>query len=287
MGTSKSGTGPGPGVPLVPPWVPDPVPPASPADGDGGDSDDANAQDQQAQPAQPAPPRAPTPMAPAGRFGPARTSLGSFARSGSPEDMRRGLAHYVRKGYGGAATAARRMGGTARTAGTLYGALSFAAAGQAAAPGSPFDPALLTGRSADEIMDALVEAVRPVDGTLDAEAGRAAIRHAVSEVLGRFPDANLLDLSEDQRLFAIERFLAHDVFSRFTLDVGKTVQDRAPSASAALSRLKDVRDYVRQTISARFRDLRKAGEQLGARRISEMARQALQETFAVFEEYVR
>ncbi len=179
------------------------------------------------------------------------------------------------------------MGGTARTAGELYGALSSAAAGQAFAPERPFDPALLAGRSADEIMDALVEAVRPVDGTQDAEAERAAVRNALSELLDRFPDANLLELSEDQRLFAIERYAALDVYSRFALDVGKTIKDRAPSAGAALSRLKDVKDYIKQTMSARFRDLRKAGEQLGVRRISEMARQALQDTFTVFEEYVR
>lgn len=279
MGTSKSSTGPGPNVPLVPPWVPDPIPPATPANG----GDDANVPDQQAPPT---PVPGPAPNAPAGRFGPARTNLGSFARSGSADEMRRGLGHYVRKGYGGSATAARRMGGTARTAGALYSALSSAAAGHAIPPESPFDPALLSGSSADEIMDALVEAVRPVDGTQDAEAGRAAVRNALSELLGRFPNANLLELSEDQRLFAIERYVALDVYSRFNLDVGKTVKDRAPNSSAALSRLKDVKDYIKQTMSARFRDLREAGEQLGARRIAEMARQALQDAFAVFEEYV-
>ena len=282
MGTSRSSTGPGPGVPLVPPWVPDPMPTAIPVDADGGD--DTNAQDQQ-EPPDPVP--RPVPIAPAGRFGPARRSLGSFASTGSTDDMRRGLGHYVRKGYGGSAAAASRMGGTAHTAGALFGALSSAAAGQAVAPGTPFDPTLLAGSSADEIMDALVEAVRPVDGTQDAEAGRAAIRNALSELLGRFPDANLLDLSEDQRLFAIERYVALDVYGRFTLDVGKTVKDKAPSASAALSRLKDVKDYIKQTISALFRDLRNAGERLSVRRISETARQALQDTFAVFEEYVR
>ena len=282
MGTSKSSTGPGPGVPLVPPWVPAP---AAPADGDGGD--DTGGPDQQAQPAQPTLAPQPVPIAPAARFGTARTSLGSFARTGSSDDMRSGLGHYVRKGYGGAATAARRMGGTARTAGTLYGALSSAAAGQPAAPGSPFDPVLLAGRSADEVMDALVEAVRPVDGTQDAEAGRVAIRNALSELLEHFPDADLLDLSEDQRVYAIEHYVALDVYNRFALDLGKTVQDKAPSASAALSRLKDVKDYVKQTVAARFRDFGKAGEQLGARRISEMVRQALRDTFEVFEEYVR
>ena len=276
MGTSKSSTGPGPDVPLVPPWVPDPV---APADTNG--DDDAGGQDQEAQPAQPAL------IAPARRFGPARRSLGSFASTGSSDDMRRGLGHYIHKGNGGANTAAQRMGGTVRTASTLYSALSSAAAGQADTPGSPFDPTLLAGRSADEVMDALVEAVRPVDGTQDAEAGRGAIRNALSELLSRFPDADLLDLSEDQRVFAIECFLALDVYSRFALDVGKAIQDRAPSVSAALSRLKDVKDYVKQTISARFRDLCKTAKQLGAQRISEMSQQALQDAFAVFEEYVR
>lgn len=266
MGTSKSSTGPGSGVLLVPPWVPGAeLPTAPPAGGDDGNGD----------------------LAPAGRFGPARTSLGRFARSGSSEDMRRGLGHYVRKGYGGAAAAARRMGGATGIAAELYDALSSAAAGRAVTPGSPFDPALLSSRSADEIMDALVEAVCSEKTTLDAEAERVAVRTAVSEVLNRYPEADLQDLSEDERLFAIERFLAHDVFNRFNLDVGKAIQDGAPSASAALSRLEDARDYVHQTVSVRFRDLRKAGEQLNAQRISEMAEQALRETFAVFEGYVQ
>lgn len=285
MGMSRSGTGPGPGVPLVPPWVPDPPPPA---DGDGPDK--ANGQDQQTQPApaaQPAPASQPVPLAPPGRFGPARTSLGGFARTGSSGDMQRGIGHYVRKGYGGAASATQRMGGTARTAGTLYGALSSAAAGQAAAPGSPFDPAILAGRSADEVMDALVEAVRPADGTQDAEASRSAIRNAMSELLNRFPDANLLDLAQEQRLFAIEGFVALDVYNRFVLDLGKTIQEKAPRAIVALSRLKEVKDYVKQTVSARFRALTKAGAKLGARRISELARQTLRATFEVFEDYVR
>lgn len=287
MGTSKSGTGPGPGVPLTPPWVPDPVPAAPPADGDGDGTDGVDGQNN---PDTTPPPSAalslPAEIAPARRFGAARTNMGSFARSGSHDDMRRGLGHYVHKGYSGSGATARRMGGTARAAGALYGALSSAAAGQPAAPGSPFDPALLAGRSADEIMDALVEAVRPVDGTQDAEAGRDAIKVALSELLEQHPDANLLELSEDQRLFAIERYISRDVFNRIVLDIGKSIQDNAPSASAGLSRLKEISDYVRETVAGRFRSLRKAGEQLDARRVSQLVNQALQEAFSVFEDYV-
>jgi hypothetical protein len=97
----------------------------------------------------------------------------------------------------------------------LHTALSSLAAGRPAAPGSPLDPALLAGRSVQEVMDAVVEAVRPIDGTQDAEATRAAIRDALSELLTRFPEADLLNLDPEQRSFAIERYSAIDVFRRF------------------------------------------------------------------------
>ena len=283
MGTSSSGTGPGPGVPLVPPWVPDPL---NPTDWDAPENpDDQNPPAQPAPEPQPAPAHQSAPLAPPARFRPARTSLGRFARNGSADDMRRGIGHYVRRGYRGADSATQRMGGTARTAGKLYIALSSAAAGQTGTPSSPFDPVILAGRSADEVMDALVEVVRPTDGTQDAEGARAAIRSAMADLLNRFPDANILELSEDQRLFTIERYVALDVFNRFNLDLGKTIQKRAPSAVAGLTRLKEIKDYVKQTVSARFRALIGADEQFGARRVSELARQALRATFEVFEDY--
>ena len=201
--------------------------------------------------------------------------------------MRRGLGHYVGKGLGGGPTATRRFGGTASTAGALYGALSSSASGQPATLGSPFDPALLAGRSASEIMDALVEAVRRADGTQDAEASRIAIKNALSEVLIQFPEADLLDLSEDQRMFAIERYVALDVYNRFHLDVGQTIQAKAPTLVTAMMRLKEVRDYIKESVSASIRQLRGAGQAMNARRITQMVGRALSDTFRVFEDYVQ
>lgn len=201
--------------------------------------------------------------------------------------MRRGVGHYVSKGLGGSSSAARRFGGTAQTAGALYGALSSTAAGQPSAAGSPLDPGLLTGRSAADVMDAVIEAVRPVDGTQDAEASRAAIRDGLSGLLDRFPDADLLNLTEDERLFVIERYMAVDVYNRVILDVGTSVQDKAPSPSAALSRMREIKDYIRETIAARFRALRTAAAALSARVVAGIATQALKAAFEVFEEYVR
>lgn len=286
MGTSQSSAGPGSGVPMVPPWVSDPPEGEAPAAGDAApeDAGDETGAPENA-PAVPAPAPAPTAVAPPARFSGARRALGDYARTGDVGDMRRGLGHYVRTGYGGSATVTRRMGGTAATARALHGALSSVAAGQPAAPGSPLDPALLAGRSVQEVMDAVVEAVRPIDGTQDAEASRAAICDALSELLTRFPDADLLNLDEDQRSFAIERYTALDVFRRFDLDVGNAIREKAPNATSALSRRKQVCDYVKETVAASFRRLRDAGRAVTAGRVSQVVRDALRETFQVFEGY--
>ncbi|WP_137390415.1 Qat anti-phage system associated protein QatB [Rhodoligotrophos defluvii] len=283
MGTSQSSGGPGGGVPMVPSWTPDPPAGGSPESESGG----GKAPDEPAAPAPEAPPRAPVPapLAPPARFLGARRALGDYARSGDSRELRRGLGHYVRTGYGGSATATRRFGGTATTAGALGGALASVAAGQPAAPGSPLDPVLLAGRTAQEVMDAVVEVVRPVDGTQDAEAERASIRDALSELLTRFPDADLLNLDPDQRAFAIERFTAIDVFRRFELDLGKTIIEKAPSAATALARLREARDFIKQSVAASFRKLRGAGRTLTSGRIGQVVGDALKETFEIFEGY--
>ena len=283
MGTSQSSSGSPSGVPMVPPWVPDIPLPATPAEGAPPGS-----APEQGDPSSPSPgnePRQPIPVAPARRFLGANRNLGDYARSGDGASMRRGLGQYVKKGYGGSSTATRRMGGTAQTAQALYSALSSGSGNPFAAPGSQLDPALTGGRSADEVMDAVVEAVRPVDGTQDAEASRTSIKDALSDVLNQFPDADLLNLQQEQRELAIERFVAADVFRRVDLDIGRTIREKAPSAATGLGRLKEVREYVRQTVSASFRRLRDAGQQMSTGRVTQIVQMAIRETFLVFEGY--
>ena len=221
--------------------------------------------------------------APAGRFGSARLSLGDFVKSGDRTSMRRGVSNYVRIGYGGHSAATRRFEGTARTAGSLYGALSGLATG---APGEftgVIDRTSLQGRTAREVIDAVIEAVRPVDGTQDAEASREAINEALSDVLERFPDADLLALSEEQRDLVIEMYTAEDVFRRLQLDLGKHIHDKSASVSDALSRLGQIRDYVREVVAAAFKRLRDAGTKLQNGHIASVVRSALAAALEVFE----
>lgn len=285
MGTSQSSRGSPSGVPMVPPWVPDlPLPPSSTE----GAPPDATPEPGDATPPAPSPaePWQPIPMAPARRFLGANRNLGDYARSGDGASMRRGLAQYVKKGYGGSSTATRRMGGTAQTAQALYSALSVGQGTAATATEGAVGSALTDGRSANEVMDAVVEAVRPVDGTQDAEASRTSIKDALSDVLNQFPDADLLNLQPEQRELAVERFVAGDVFRRIDLDIGQTIREKAPNAAAGLGRLKEVREYVRETVSASFRRLRETGQRLAAGRITQIVQSAIRETFQVFEEYV-
>jgi hypothetical protein len=177
------------------------------------------------------------------------------------------------------------MGGTAQTAQALYSALSGGAGNPFTAAGGALDPAITAGRSAAEVMDAVVEAVSPVNGTQDVEASRTSIKDALSDVLNQYPDADLLNLNQEQRELAVERFVSADVFRRIDLDLGRAIRDKASNAAIALGRLKEVREYVRETVAASFRKLRDAGHRLVAGHITSVAQSAIRETFQVFEGY--
>jgi hypothetical protein len=87
------------------------------------------------------------------------------------------------------------------------------------------------------------------------------------------------------QICSIERFVAVDVFQHYWLDIGKTIQDKAPNAKTGLKRLKEVKEYVKEAIAARFRALRAARQTLSGGRVKQFVQAVLQETFQVFEHY--
>jgi hypothetical protein len=273
MGTSQSSKGPGSNVALVPPWA-DEIPVADGAETeDGPDGSSADEGESSAQRVEP--------LAMARRFGAARAALGSYARTGDTTRLRRGISHYIESGYSGSANMSHRMAATSSTARALGRVLD------PAQPGSALDRRLLAGKSATEIMDAVVVAVRPHDGTLDGEASRAALGDALSELLRRFEDADLLNLDADQRAFAIESYVAGDVFRRFELDVGQLMQARCTDATTWLSRLREARNYIKEVVAEAFRSLRATGHNLDASSIQATVSRALGESFHVFAGYIR
>ena len=229
-------------------------------------------------------PNLPTPVAAPARFRDARTSIGRYAHSGSAEHMRRALGHYVRSGYGGGTTMARRLSGTSRTAARLGAVLQPGTRPDLAAAR---DAAIAGGKNAQSVLDAIVEAIRPVDGTQDAESSRRAVRDALSDVLERYPEADLLDLNDAQRRFVVERFVGLDIFNRFCLDLGQKLDDHASSASVAAARFAEVREYIAATVTAEFDKLWASGVTPASPDLARVTQGALRETFRVFEEYLQ
>lgn len=279
MGTSQSSSGPAAGVALVPPWAAD-LPfesePESPSTGPS-DTEPNDAADPPSDPVT-------SPVAIPGRFRDARRSLGSFARGGDTAALRRAVGHYVSSGYGGASTMGRRLAATSATASRLGGVVT---SGRSPDGTDLRDQVLAYGADANRIVDAIVEAVRPVDGTQDAEASRRAVSDALSDLLKQYPDADLLALDAAQRDFVIERYTALDVYNRFALDMQRTVIEKAPNPTAALSRMKQIQAYIREQVAAGFRRVRERGATTTSQGVAAMVRSALAETLLIFEEYLR
>jgi len=278
MGTSQSSKGAQGKVPLVPPWA-----------DDGNDNnkpdqpDDKKTEDENKIPS----PLKDLPLAPAGRFKGARTNINSFAKNGDTDKLRKGVGHYIKTGYGGSKTATKRLSRTINTAGVLFDFLSSISTGQTSS-GEPFqdlDIQSFTGKGEDEITDAIINAVRPIDGDLDSEASQDSIKEAFSELLEKEENTDLLNLTDEQRLFVVEKFVANDVFARFNLDMGKNILDSAPTNIAA-SRLKEAKDYIREAVSAKFRE-KITKDTVSPFSIRNLIQDVLTETFKIFESYAQ
>lgn len=266
---------------MIPPWV-SPIPAQ-------GDAPDSGMQTQGSlNPALPDSNIQPSTqgLALPGRFRGSRTSLGRFARTGSQDDMRAGIARYVRTGLGGARRASQRMSTTSKTVGSLYGVLDTLSRGQAFAPGHALEAARLVGRSSEEIRDLIIEFIRPVDGTQDAEASRDSMARAFSELLEVEPATDLTALSHEQIDSVTQAYVAHDIWHRIQLDVGKAVMGKAPDYRAAVNRLQEMSDYVREKVAASFRRRADSGTRLTRENAASLTNEVMRDTFGVFEEYL-
>lgn len=275
MGTSKSSAGSPSRVPMVPPWVPeiqDGNLPEVPKDQESPNSDEI--------------PNAKTtlpPLAPPGRFNSTRRALGSYAKSGGEGRLKRGVGHYIKTGLGGARTAVARFNGTSVNAGSLFSALG--GEGQADSARAALDDALREGRSAKQIVEAIVELICPVNGSQDSEAARNAMGDAFAELLRKYPEADLLNLTDIERTFVVENYVSFDVYRRFALDVGNKFRESAPTPTVALMRLKEAKEYIKETIRASFKKLRDGGNSLSAKTVEKIVRAAIYDSFEVFAGY--
>ena len=183
---------------------------------------------------------------------------------------------------GGSRNAARRMGGSARTASILHNALTSLANGEPLPQEFGIDPLALAGLSPSEIADALVDAIRPIDGTQDAEATRDSVARALSDILDQ--NADITSLTPQQIDQVTASTLGYDVALRIELDVGKAIIAKAPTKGEGLERLQEMKDYVREVVAAEYAAERASVGTVGRAAIERISRNAIQQAFEVFEE---
>lgn len=270
MGTSTSISGAGAGSPLIPSWVEeteeehpntsDPVKPANSVSG---------------------------PINQKGRLSSTRRELGAFASSGDISKLRRSVGKYIRDGRHGVASATKRSIGTARRAGTLSGI----------AGGSPsfaeirerIRQSISKDADAFELIAAIASAASPLDGTLDSERSQQAASEAMQFLLDCFPDADLLNLTVNQRETLLERFLALDCFALFYAENGKHLLMKCDLQTGA-TRIREIKDYFCETFrQANLQRKEKGKPSLGSlsdKQISSHCQEIIAEAYSIFEAYL-
>jgi hypothetical protein len=292
MGTSTSGKGPSGGVPFDPPWLDDILPsddgagpaadetdtaPGPPVDGeehiDGGNENDQRDTE------------AGSPgIAPAGRFGAARTSLGNYARSGDRSYLRQSLGHYTRRGLGGASRAASRLRVSSNVAGLLAGTLRSMRDGTDAAINAWMVSANLAGASAEAVIAAVIERVGPLAGILDSEACKDAAQYAFIDLMELKEDVDPMSMSDDDIWTLTDRFIGNSIFMQVMHDMGERFDGDDLDPTTAVARVDDMREYIITVVSSRLGDARKQATPITNVSVQRLARQVTREAFEVFSE---
>lgn len=284
MGTSGSSNGPGPGVPFDPPWLDDIE---TPKLGDEQPQDDQGPDDSglgDGQPELPAErPANPPKVAPSRRFANARRALGNFARTGSKDAFRRALGHYSRTGMGGARSVANRMRTSVRTGASAFGFLQAAREKTNPAINDWVDALTARNASAQEIADEIVRNTTPTGGSTDEAASKESMAQAIKDLLVKYPDINLLNLNDDNIWELIESFLGYEAFHRLSLDIGQVFEDPSISPRTRVTRMREMRDYLRAELSAQVEALRRSKPHATSSQLQSVLQGAIENTFLVYE----
>ena len=274
MGTSKSSTGPGGNVPLIPDWLDvTPIGPRNPQLPQG--KPDLGAQS-------PAP-RIALPQ----RFNPARRAFGEFVKSGQQSSLKRGLGSYVSKGFRGSGATAARMGQAVTSANKVYQILS-GLASQSLTPNElGFDPTLFAGADPDDVIDAIVDSVCRNDRSLDDSAGRIAANMALSEVLSTDDDMDSFSMPTEAIREVYLRTLAYHVFENVLHDIGVNIQGAADGDAELFNdRCVQIKEFILETFRFQLDDTETKGDPLDSDNQVSIANDVLSQVLDVFEGWI-
>ena len=288
MGTSGSSSGPGPRVPFDPPWLDD-IDAPQPGSGQPQNGEPQDAQgpdDAQWEAGQPEPSTEAPAVAPPARFYGARRALRSFAQTGSEDAFRRAVGHYSRTGMGGARNAANRMRTSARSGANAIGLLRAAREKTDPAVNKWIDALAARNASAQEIADEIVRHTMPEGGSLEETASRDSMALALQDLLAGDAGVDLLNLDENSIWSLMGSFLGYEALSQLIRDIGQVFEDAALSPRDLVTRMKEMRDYLKAELNWQVEALRRGTSNTVSDRLDPILQRALENTFAVYEGWV-
>jgi len=282
MGTSSSSSGPGAGAPFDPPWLSSV---ASEIDEPLEQISGEPSQPEQ-NPQQTVPTAQPVEVAPPRRFGNARRNLGEYVSSGDRGSLKKALGSYSRKGMGGASNVASRMRTSTSAGAGLFNFLQGVRDSSDTKVRDWVNQLTSKNLSAYEVADEIIEQVISTGGSLEEESCRDSMAQAMSDLLTTDPDVDLLNMDNDSIWAVLELFMANEAFNRINLDIGQLFESAKYSPREAVSRMNEMRDYLKSEISAQMQELRKDTSNPTKAEVNKLLQTAIKITFEVFEEEV-
>ena len=282
MGTSASSNGPVGGVPFDPPWLDEitiPIPEDISQPEDSAPTDDSREN-------QPIPLMTPPPqpkVAPSRRFSNARRALGEFVHTGQRDFFRKAVGHYSRTGMGGASNAARRMRTSTRSGASAFNFLQSVRDRTSPEVNEWVKSLIERNASPQEIADEIIRRITPAGGSQDETACRESMTEAIGDLLYNYPDVDLLHLGDGEIWTLIESFLCYEVSQRLYLDIGQIFENSSLSVRDRVTRLNEMRDYLKAEIHSQIMKLRQETPNLGADQLQKIMQNTLKNTFAVYE----
>jgi len=194
------------------------------------------------------------------------------------------VGQYSRTGMGGAANVAARMR-TSTRAGAGLGSLLQAARDRTDPLINQWMDALrATNPSAQTVIDAIVAQIVPEGGSVDEESAKDSMAQALSELTVLDPDVDLLALQDAQIWTLMQLYLGHEACNRMYADIGQLFEGAGFDPATIVQRTNEMRSFLKNAVAAQLQILRQAAPNPTRQQLEMLLREAVQTTFAVFED---
>lgn len=279
MGTSSSSSGPGSGVSYNPPWL-NSMPPEISAPLEQLSGNDSNVEQIQQQIQQS------TELAPARRFGNARRYLSEYIKRGSRDSLKKAAGSYSRSGMGGASNVAKRMSVSTSVGAGIFDFLQGVRDSSNPQIRDWVNQLTSKNLSAYEVADEIINQIISIGGSLEEESCRTSIALAISDLIKIDPHIDLMNMNDSTIWTIIEFFTANEAFNRLYLDIGQRFESAEYSPKEVVSRMNEMREYLKSEISAQIQKLKTNVTNPTKDAINKLLQTALKTTFEVFEEEI-